>query len=154
MAAPATKRTNNNSLEVARTDPFVELEHMARQLSNAWGPWRHLLAPLAIEGFTPLADVEETDDAFVVEVELPGVKKDEVSIEVSGRRLSVRGERKERDRAGVLRHHERIVGSFCYEVLLPDEIDADKIDASLVEGVLTITAPKTKGARAKKIELH
>ena len=154
MAAPATKRTNNNSLEVVRTDPFVELEHMARQLSNAWGPWRHLFAPLAIEGFTPLADVEETDDAFVVEVELPGVKKNEVSIEVSGRRLSVRGERKERDRAGVLRHHERIVGSFCYEVLLPDEIDAEKIDASLVEGVLTITAPKTKAARAKKIELR
>ena len=153
MAAPATKH-NNNAVEVLRTDPFEELEHMARQLSNVWGPWRHMFEPLGLEGFTPLADVEETDDSFLVEVELPGVKKDEVNIEVSGRRLSVRGERKQRERAGVLRRNERVLGSFCYEVLLPDEIDVDKIDASLAEGVLTITAPKTKGARAKKIELH
>ena len=153
MAAPATKH-NNNAVEVLHTDPFAELEHMARQLSNVWGPWRHMFEPLGLEGFTPLADVEETDDSFVVEVELPGVKKDEVNIEVSGRRLSVRGERKQRERAGVLRRNERVLGSFCYEVLLPDEIDVDKIDASLAEGVLTITAPKTKGARAKKIELH
>lgn len=94
------------------------------------------------------------NDNYLVEVELPGIKKEEVTIEVSGRRLTVRGERKQRDRVGVLRHNERIVGSFCYEVMLPDEVDVDKIDASLAEGVLTVKVPKTKGARSKRIELH
>ena len=154
MATSATKHNNQNSVEVVRTDPFAEFEHMAHQLSTMWDPWRRLFEPLAMEGFTPLADVEETDDTYVVEVELPGIKKEEVNIELSGRRLSVRGERKQRDRAGVLRRNERIVGSFCYEVTLPDEIDVDKIDASLAEGVLTVKVPKTKGARSKKIELR
>ncbi|MDA8102207.1 MAG: Hsp20/alpha crystallin family protein [Nitrospiraceae bacterium] len=154
MATPATRHNNHNSVEVVRADPFAELEHMAHQLSSMWDPWRRMFEPLGMEGFTPLADVEETDDNYLVEVELPGIKKEEVTIEVSGRRLTVRGERKQRDRVGVLRHNERIVGSFCYEVMLPDEVDVDKIDASLAEGVLTVKVPKTKGARSKRIELH
>ena len=153
MATPTIKH-NNNAVEVVRADPFAELEHMAHQLSNMWDPWRRLFGPSALEGFTPLADVEETDDTYLVEVELPGVKKEEVSIEVSGRRLSVRGERKRREHDGVLRRSERIVGSFCYEVMLPDEIDIEKIDAILADGVLTVKVPKAKGARSKKIELH
>ena len=55
------------------------------------------------EGFTPLADVEETDEAYLVEVELAGVKGDDIQVEVAGRRLSVSGERKERERVGILR---------------------------------------------------
>lgn len=71
--------------------------------------------PSLAGGFTPLADVEETDDACVVEIDLPGVKRDHVAIEVAGRRLTVSGERKERERVGILRRRTRTVGRFQYE---------------------------------------
>ncbi len=56
--------------------------------------------------------MEETDDAYLVEVELPGVKRDDISIEVAGRRLTVSRERKERQRTGILRRRTRTVGRF------------------------------------------
>ena len=58
-------------------------------------------------GFTPRADVEETDDAYVIEVEVPGVAKKDIDVSVAGRRLTITGERKERERVGILRRRTR-----------------------------------------------
>jgi HSP20 family protein len=104
-------------------------------------------------GFTPPADVEETDDAYVVEIELPGVKKHDLEIEVSGRRLTVRGERKETERVGVLRRQERTVGSFAYEVVLAGDVLEDKVEASLDEGVLTVRLPKPEHEQPRRIQV-
>ena len=80
--------------------------------------------PLALldRAFTPLADVEETDDAYIVEVELAGVKQEDVSVEVAGSHVTVSGERKERQRVGILRRRTRTVGRFRYDVDLPGQI--------------------------------
>jgi HSP20 family protein len=104
--------------------------------------------------FAPLADVEETDDAFVVEIELAGVKKEDVNVEVSGHRLTVTGERKERQREGTLRRRTRTVGRFRYEMVLPVEVDDKKVEASLDEGVLTIRIPKGTAEKAKRITIR
>ncbi|MGH9179424.1 MAG: Hsp20/alpha crystallin family protein [Acidimicrobiales bacterium] len=76
--------------QVSRSDPFTELDRLNRQLSDYLESWRQL--PSLLGGsFTPLTDVEETADAFNVEIELPGVRKDDLDIEVAGRRLTVTG---------------------------------------------------------------
>lgn len=153
MALLPVRKGSNHNAEVVRHDPFGELEHMHRQLSeflDSWRSWPSLLG----EGFTPPADVEETDDAYTVEIELPGVKREDLDIEVSGRRVSVRGERKEKERAGILRRRERTVGRFAYEVTLPGAIDDAAVQANLDEGVLSLRLPKPEHERPRKIQVR
>jgi HSP20 family protein len=138
-----------NQADAARWDPLDEISRLNQQLQDYLGRWSSL--PSLLEGFTPLADVEETDEAYVVEVELPGVKRDDVSVEVAGRRVTVSGERKERQRTGILRRQSRTVGRFHYEVVLPSEVDEGAIEASLDEGVLTVRVPKAEAERPRRI---
>jgi HSP20 family protein len=114
-----------------------------------------LQSPLITEGagWAPLVDIEEHDDAYVLEAELPGVKREDVNIEVAGTELSIRGEIKEKERKGALRRRTRRTGRFEYRVRLPEEVDPSKIKASLDQGVLTIHVPKSERAQRQKIEI-
>lgn len=138
---------------VARWNPFDELDRFNRQLASFLDSFGQL--PSLLDGaFTPLADVEETDDAYLVEIELPGVKRDDVDIEIAGRRVTVHGERKEKERVGILRKRERTVGRFHYEVTLPGDVDEDGVEAHLDEGVLNVRLPKPEHARPRRIQIH
>jgi HSP20 family protein len=134
----------------ARWDPFREVDELYKQMN-------HLLETgVTTDGATrwvPLADIEETDDAYIVEMELPGVKQDDVDIEVNGRELTVSGEVKEKERAGILRRRTRKVGEFSYTVSLPMEIDADSVSADLDSGVLTIRVPKSQGTKSRHVAI-
>lgn len=147
MALPV--RTNG-SATAARWEPLSELERLTSQLRR-WSEQWASLGSLLDDAFTPLADVEETDDAYVVEVELPGVKREDVSVEVAGSRLTVSGERKERERVGILRRRTRTVGRFHYEVVLPSPVEGEGVRASMAEGVLTVRVPKPAGERPRRI---
>src|SRR5436190_9357029 len=116
-------------------------ERMRRLLEETFGGLPAGLAELA---WTPPVDIEETDDAYVVEAELPGVKREDVSIELVGNELAITGEVRERERQGALRKQARRTGSFAYRVTLPEQVDADQIEANLKEGVLTVRAPKAE----------
>lgn len=124
-----------------------------RQLTTHLDFWRELPGVMG-DAFVPLADVEETPEAYLVEIELPGVKKGDLDIEIAGRRLTVTGERKERQRRGILRTRERTVERFHYEVTLPGDVDESGIEANLDEGVLTVRAPKPKRDRPRRIEVR
>jgi len=147
MSVPVRRETT----ETARRDPFAELNRLTQQLQSYLEGWTAL--PSLAGGFTPLADVEETDDAYLVEIELPGVKRDDVTLEVAGQRLSVSGERKERERVGILRRRTRTVGQFHYEVVLPGEVDDQDVSASMDEGVLTVRVPKPVSQRPRRIAI-
>jgi len=147
------RRSSHNGGEVARPDLFGDLQRLNRDLASHLDAWR-TLPNLLDEAFTPSADVEETDDAYLVEVEVPGVKRDDVNIEIAGRRVSIRGERKEKTRVGVLRRRERTVGRFTYEVTLPGDVDDDAVEAHLDEGVLTVRLAKPAHDRPRRIEIH
>jgi len=137
----------------ARWDALADVQNLASQLGRIFEGWDDLPSLVGDGAFIPQADVTETDDAYLVEIELPGVKKKDIDISISGRRLIVTGERKEVERTGILRRRTRRVGQFRYEVLLPGAVDEDGVKASLEDGVLTLTVPKASSERPRRIEV-
>ena len=103
--------------------------------------------------WTPFADIEDTEDAWIIEVEAPGVERDDVNVEMRNSELVVSGDIKERERTGVLRRRARRTGHFEYHVTLPGEADEDGIDATLHNGVLTVRVPKAQEARPRRVEV-
>jgi len=151
MALPVRRRRDRAEHE-SSFDPARELDHLHKELSSYLHSWRRL--PDLLGGaFTPLADVEETAESYRVEIELPGTHREDIDIEVAGRRLTVRGERKERERVGILRKRERTVGRFHYEVTLPGDVDEDAVEAHLDQGVLSVVLPKPERERPRRIAI-
>lgn len=101
----------------------------------------------------PLADVSETDEAYEIEVDVPGVKRDDINIEMADRELVISGEFKERERTGVLRRSTRRTGRFEYRAVLPGEINAEGVEATLSEGVLSVKVPKAQAVKPRRIEI-
>jgi HSP20 family protein len=136
----------------ARWDPIREMEDMRERMDSLF---EQVLGgtPLAGGVWSPPVDLEETDDAWVVEADLPGVKKGDVSIEVRDNELAIQGEVKERERSGVLRRRTRRTGQFDYRVTLPGEVDADNVEAQLNDGVLTVRVPKPERAKPRRIDV-
>lgn len=137
---------------LAQWDPFRELEEMhdrmGRLLESTFGTG----GPPML-GWSPAVDIEETDDAWVLEAELPGVKRDDVNIELNNGELAITGEVKEQERKGILRRQTRRTGRFEYRVALPGDVEADKIEAALDQGVLRVRVPKAPRAQPRRIEV-
>jgi len=139
-----------------RWEPFQELEQVTDRLRRmldetfgGFGRWPSLWQETA--GWSPLVDIEEHDDAYVLEAELPGVKREDVDIELVGHELAITGEMKEKERTGAVRRQTRRTGRFDYRVTLPEQVEAEQIEASLAEGVLSVRVPKSERAQRKKI---
>ena len=130
-----------------------DFEHLRRSLVADLDRWPSFADELIsrMGDVVPLADVEESDDAYIVDVELPGVRRDDVSIELSNGRLSITGERRERHRVGLLRRSTRTTGRFRLQIALPHEVQADAVTASLDQGILSVTVPKAERARRRRI---
>jgi HSP20 family protein len=139
-------------------DPFRELQDLRTrmdQLMHATFPFPGVGFPEAgaAGAWAPLADIEDTEDAYLVELELPGVDKDEITVEVGDGVLDVHGEIKERERTGVVRRHARHVGRFGYRASLPPDSDTEHISAELANGVLTVRVPKAETGKPHRIEI-
>jgi HSP20 family protein len=103
-------------------------------------------------GFTPPLDVRETDGEYLVLVDLPGVKPDEVTLELSDRVLAISGSRVPVER-GEVQLSERPFGAFVRTLTLPQGVDEEKITANYVDGVLELHVPKPVEQRPKKISI-
>jgi HSP20 family protein len=134
---------------LVRWAPFRELDEIERRMQCLLDDVG--LAP----AFLPAADVYETPDEFVVELELPGYDHKELGIEVSNHTLRLTGERKEQkdetDKAFRLR--ERLERRFERRFELPPEADVEHVKAVFTKGVLEVRAPKLKAPEAKKVEI-
>lgn len=106
------------------------------------------------QNWTPPVDVEETDDAWIIEVELPGVKRDDIDVEVGDAELVITGAIEERERTGVVRHRTRRSGSFEYRTSLPAGVDAGKVDARFDNGLLTVRVPRPERSRTRRIKIN
>ncbi|MFC4257584.1 Hsp20/alpha crystallin family protein [Marinobacter lacisalsi] len=105
--------------------------------------------------WAPAVDIKETKEAFVIEAELPGMKKEDVKVTVHDGVLTIQGERKKEEETGDDKHHrvERVYGSFLRRFTLPDNVDEDSIRARFKEGVLSLTLTKAEPAEPKAIEV-
>jgi len=102
----------------------------------------------------PAINVWEGADEVYAEAELPGVKSEDLEISVVGNELTIKGHRGDHNGEGVAYHRrERGVGDFSRVIHLPVEVDADKVQAVLCDGVLTLTLPKAEAAKPKKIQV-
>lgn len=106
--------------------------------------------------FSPEADVEETENHYLLSFDLPGINKADVDVSVEGDTLTVTGERKwESENGGTnLRHHERRYGQFSRSFRLPQDVDSSKIEAVHQDGVLRVAVPKIEAVKPKKIEIR
>jgi HSP20 family protein len=104
--------------------------------------------------WAPLADLTETDEAYVVEAELPGMKREDIDIQIGERELSITGELTEAVRQGTLHRSTRRSGRFAYRTTLPGQVDAEGVTATLYDGVLTVSIPKSPTAGLRHIEIQ
>ena len=104
-------------------------------------------------GVLPLINLTESKDNYYVRAELPGVKGDELDIQVTANNLAISGERKIAAEEEGARYHrrEREAGTFSRMIGLPDEVDTDKVDAKLENGILTVVISKAEIAKPKQI---
>ena len=151
-AQPPTKQFLP-ALQRSASDVFSpiqrEFNRLFDQLGNGWDTFTDIAV-------SPRMDMQDTKDAIQVTVELPGLTQDDVKIAIEDDVLTVSGEKKaEKDvKEENYRFSERAYGSFSRSILLPRSVDADKIKATMTDGVLTIVAPKDGTAAAKTIKIQ
>jgi len=130
---------------------FDSMEHLLEQ-PFTWS-WNRL--PSEHMAWAALVDMYEKEDKFVVRAELPGVKKEDVDISITGDTLLIKGERKPPAdvEAGEYKCSEVCYGSFSRSVSMPSAIDESKIEAFYEDGILEISLPKAKETKPAKIEI-
>ncbi|MEX2550800.1 MAG: Hsp20/alpha crystallin family protein [Nitriliruptoraceae bacterium] len=127
-------------------------DEVERAFRQAFGD-RQAASPAG--AFSPALDVEEDEDGFTIHVELPGVKAEDVDVSLEENILTIAGERRfydEREANG-FRRIERHFGRFHRAVRLPDRVQADGVNASYRDGMLTITVPKAEESKPRRIEV-
>jgi HSP20 family protein len=131
-------------------DAFDPLDRMRSVLDQTLGGE---IASLLneVRAWAPPVDIEETDDAYVIEADIPGARREDVDIELEGNELSVSGEIKQRE--GRFRRRTRRVGRFELRVVLPDSVDSEGVQADLDNGVLRVRVPKAERAQRRRIEV-
>ena len=105
--------------------------------------------------WAPRTDLSETDDAFRIRLDVPGMTKDDIAINLQNNTLTVSGERsseRQEDGEEYVRM-ERAFGNFHRTFTLPDAVDPDRVEATYDEGVLTINVPKTEKSTRRQIEI-
>jgi HSP20 family protein len=160
MTLPASipPRHTGGTAATRRRDPFQEMEDVYDRMGQLMqGFFGDVPAAGGVDQppvWVPLADIEELDDAFIIEMELPGVQPDEIELELRDNQLRIAGEVQERERRGILRRRTRQTGRFEYVVTLPSDVDPDRVEAALSEGVLTVRIGKATSGRPHHIPVR
>jgi HSP20 family protein len=153
MAVPARRTQTVSPQPLRRWEPFREFEQLQEQMDQLM---QSVLTPTGSGNggaWVPQADIEETEDAWVIEAEVPGVDRKDVNVELRDSELIITGEIKEKERKGILRRQTRRKGQFEYRVTLPGQTDQEHIEAKIHDGVLTVRVPKSETAKPRRIEV-
>ena len=136
-------------MEMSRWTPFRELEAMERRM-------RRLFDEAGVTpALLPSADVYETEEEYMVELEVPGFEEKDLTIEVSDHTLRIKGERsaEKEQKEKTYRLHERLESSFERRFELPPDADTEAVRADFENGVLEMHAPKTKAAKPRAVAI-
>jgi HSP20 family protein len=153
MSNISVKRHEGEAVPVA--EALAPLRMMRRLLG--WDPFQQMAPFVHAEEpgltFTPAFEVKETKDAYEFRADVPGVAESDIDITVTGNRLTISGTREAEaeDRTDRYFATERLYGSFVRTFTLPDGVDAERISASLANGVLHVIVPKKPETQPKKI---
>jgi len=143
-------------MAIVRWKPMRDLvdlrDEMDRMFDSFWGSNVDRDGGMLI----PPVDMIENDDNFVVSVELPGLKKDEIKMTMQNNVLTLSGSKKHEfeSKEDTVHRVERSYGSFCRSINLPSTVDSSAIKASYDSGVLKVTLPKVEEARPKEINIE
>ena len=127
-----------------RSDPFREFDRLTQQVLGAGTTSRPAIMPM---------DAWREGDAFVIELDLPGVRPDTLDIDVERNVLTVRAERPARNGDWEMLASERPTGLFSRQLVLGDNLDLDRLSANYEDGVLRLTVPVAEKAKPRKIEV-
>lgn len=134
-------------------DPFKEMEAVL----DRYRPRRALAKheEIATADWYPSVDVAETERAFHIHAELPGVKKEDIKVNVNDGVLTLSGHRESKSEDKTKKYHriERSYGSFSRSFALPDDVIPDKVEASFQDGVLEVDLPKSKEEKPKQVDV-
>ena len=135
--------------------PFEELNRIRRQMDRLMETFTDRPSFVPGAGVFPAINLSENENSFFLRAELPGVKPEDLDIQATGRNLTISGERKLAPEDASARYHrrEREGGRFSRVFAIPKEIDADRIEARMVNGVLTIKVPKAESAKPRRISI-
>jgi HSP20 family protein len=124
-------------------------------MDDVLGRFQEVEAGQKADALAPRANVAETDEAYEISVDLPGLTAEEVELELEDGKLTIAGTRKnEAEGEGKTFHRiERRHGPFRRSFTLGEDVDAEKVEASYRHGVLRVTVPKAEKARPKRIEI-
>ena len=154
------KKKTKEMVKAEPSKPISPLETGERRFEDVFrrpfslmGPswWPRLRMP-EIEEVTPSVDIFEDRDDIVVKAELPGMKKENIDVSLTGNTITLSGEKKKEEKIEKKNYYsfERSYGSFTRSFRLPTEVQTDKAKASFKNGVLEIRIPKTEEAKKKE----
>jgi HSP20 family protein len=142
----------NDDGQMTQWDPFQAMREMMR-----WDPFRDMapILPQLDRSWLPSFEVRENRDGYVFKADLPGVKKEDIEVSLTGNRLQISGKRDEEKEAkdDTYYTYERSYGSFSRMFTLPEGADAEHVKTELKDGVLTLVLPKKPEAQPKKIPI-
>jgi HSP20 family protein len=140
----------------AYTSPFEEMERSQRELERLrriWegGPFRREVA-----GVFPLINLTEDKEKYYLRAELPGIRGEDLDIQAMGNSLTISGERKIPAEAENVKYHrrERDAGRFSRIINMPGDIDSEKVEANLKDGILKVIVPKAEKAKPRQITVR
>jgi len=142
-------------MRLTRWEPFREMDDMFKGFAPLFGRTPVPRPMEAIADFLPPADIVEHEKDYLVKVDLPEVKKEDVKVFFDDGVLTVTGERRvEKEEKGEKMHRtERFFGTFERSFVLPEDVDAKLIRAESKDGVLTLTLPKMTTPKAKPVAI-
>ena len=149
---------------LARWDPFRELDELQKRFSTLLGrtPVKtngeqngEQQEALTVAEWAPVVDIVEDDNQYVITVELPGLKKEDIKVGVQNDVLTISGERKYEKEEKDKKFHrvERAYGSFSRRFTIPENSDGEKVSAEFKDGILRVHLPKTETVKPKQIEV-
>ncbi len=142
-------------------EPWTHFGSIQERMNRVFGETMRALYPnegeeLEKGTWMPAVDIHETEDGYIVKADLPGMKKEDIQIDLKNSTLTLKGEKKFEEKVSKDNYvrTERAYGTFVRSFTLPHNVDAEKIRASYKDGVLEFALPKKEEAKPKQIKVE
>jgi HSP20 family protein len=146
-----TRESRNLPVQAAVLEPFRLMRNLMR-----WDPYRDFnLLDESASAFMPCFDVQENAENYVFTADMPGIRKEDLDIQLAGNHLTISGKRESETVHEDTQTYsqERSFGTFSRSFSLPEEVESGKVAAELKDGVLTLKVPKSPEVRPRKINV-